>query len=164
MKKILYVLFLISAIVSSCSKDEDSQGDQTKSSQPYEHKQTADTNHKQDKPTTTENKTDKPSFNDFSKPEKTISPVEAGEYQGKVVTVKGFVADVTKLEKVAYLNFVKRYPENPFTAVIFADKFSDFGNIEMFENKTVEVTGRVSQYKGKPQIILNSPNQIKTIR
>ncbi len=100
------------------------------------------------------------SFRD-EKPVAVITPLEAGDYTGKTVTVKGFVADVYKSEKVAYLNFVEKYPDNPFTAVIFADKFSDFGDIQKFKGKNVEVTGRVSMYKNKPQIILNNESQIK---
>lgn len=103
---------------------------------------------------------DKPSFQN-EKPVAVISPLEAMDYNGKTVTVKGFVADIYQSEKVAYLNFVEKFPNNPFTAVIFAREFSDFPEIEKYRNKDVEVTGRVSMYKGKPQIILNNPSQIK---
>jgi hypothetical protein len=89
-----------------------------------------------------------------------ISPLEAGEYHGKLVTVKGFVADIYQSDKVAYLNFVEKYPNNPFTGVIFASKFADFPNIDKYKNKNVEITGRVSKFKDKPQIILNDPKQI----
>lgn len=97
---------------------------------------------------------------DIGKPEAVISPLEAGNYHGRVVTVKGFVADVYQSDKVAYLNFVEKFPNNPFTAVIFSSKFSDFPDIVKYKNKDVEVTGRVSKYKEKAQIILNSPKQI----
>lgn len=95
------------------------------------------------------------------KPVAVITPLEAQDYNGKTVTVKGFVADIYQSEKVAYLNFVKKFPDNPFTAVIFARQFEDFPDINKFRGKDVEVTGRVSIYKGKPQIILNSPSQLK---
>ncbi|MBN8584433.1 MAG: hypothetical protein J0M37_05005 [Ignavibacteria bacterium] len=97
---------------------------------------------------------------EIGKPEAVISPLEAGNYNGRTVTVKGFVADVYQSEKVAYLNFVEKFPKNPFTAVIFASKFSDFPDIINYKNKDVEVTGRVSMYREKAQIILNSPKQI----
>lgn len=100
------------------------------------------------------------SFKD-EKPVAVISPVEANDYVGKTVTVKGFVADVYQSEKVAYLNFVEKYPRNPFTAVIFASQFEDFPDIVKFKGRDVEVTGRVSFFKGKPQIIINKPSQIK---
>jgi Family of unknown function (DUF5689)/tRNA_anti-like len=102
---------------------------------------------------------------DYKKKEVTvvavISPLEAAEYEGKMVTVKGFVADIYRSEKVAYLNFVKKYPDNPFTAVIFARSFADFPDIDKYLNQEVEVTGIMSKYKGKPQIILNSPDKLK---
>ncbi|MEO8512058.1 MAG: hypothetical protein ABI543_00730 [Ignavibacteria bacterium] len=110
----------------------------------------------------TENKSDKTSGSNFynEKPVAVISPLEAGDYNGKTVTVKGFVADVYQSDKVAYLNFVEKFPKNPFTAVIFASKFSDFPDIAKYRNKDVEVTGRVSMYREKAQIILNNPKQI----
>jgi len=98
---------------------------------------------------------------DRKKPIATISPLEAADYHGKLVVVKGFVADIYQSDKVAYLNFVEKYPDNPFTAVIFASKFSDFPDIGKYKNKNVEVSGFISQFKGKPQIILNDPKQIK---
>lgn len=106
------------------------------------------------------NSTDK-SFSKDEKPVAVITALEANDYLGKTVTVKGFVADIYKSEKVAYLNFVEKYPENPFTAVIFANKFADFGDINKYKGKNVEVTGRVSVYNKKPQVILNSESQIK---
>ena len=107
-------------------------------------------------------RTDEYKGSNFSneKPVAVISPLEAGDYNGKTVTVKGFVADVYQSDKVAYLNFVEKFPKNPFTAVIFASKFGDFPDIIKYRNKDVEVTGRVSMYKEKAQIILNSPKQI----
>ena len=66
-------------------------------------------------------------------------------------------------DKVAYLNFEKKYPDNPLTATIFEKHFSDFDDLTKYENRTVEVKGRVTKYKGKPQIILNSENQIRIV-
>lgn len=98
------------------------------------------------------------------KPEAVISPLQAKDHIGRVVAVKGFVADVYKTEKVAYLNFVEKFPDNPFSGVIFANKFKDFGDMNIYEGKNVELTGRVTAYKEKPQIILDSPEQIKIIQ
>jgi DNA/RNA endonuclease YhcR with UshA esterase domain len=94
-------------------------------------------------------------------PEKTITALEAGDNVGKVVIVKGFVAEVHKTENVEYLNFVEKFPNNPFSGVIFKDQFDEFGDINIYSNKEVELTGRISTFKGKPQIILDSKSQIK---
>ncbi len=93
-----------------------------------------------------------------------ISPLEASEYIGKFVAVRGYVAEVTKRERVAYLNFVERFPRNPFTGVIFAGKFDEFGDLDIYLHKEVEVSGLISTYKGGAQIILNDKSQIKIVK
>lgn len=171
MKKFIrYSLILLAvSIFISCGKEkkpeftDDDTGQKTLETRKEEQKQevkqdkTADTNSQ-----SRNNKTQDYKSNNFEseKPVAVISPLEAGDYNGKTVTVKGFVADIYQSEKVAYLNFVQKYPNNPFTAVIFASKFTDFPDIIKYKNKNVEVTGRVSMYREKPQIILNSTKQI----
>lgn len=177
--KYLNIIFLIIFSVSlfSCGKDKkpefvddktDSKTNDTKTEQLNNSENSVDDNSVQ-KNDTTNNNTDNSNqknpnskYKDFEneKPVAVISPLEANDYNGKTVTVKGFVADVYQSEKVAYLNFVEKFPNNPFTAVIFASKFSDFPDIIKYKNKDIEVTGRVSMFKGKPQIICNSPKQI----
>jgi len=98
------------------------------------------------------------------KPEVVISPLEANQNVGKFAAVKGYVAEVNKRERVAYLNFVESYPKTPFTGVIFAGDFDKFGNLSQYLYKNVEVTGLISTYRNKPQIILNAPSQIKIIK
>jgi hypothetical protein len=92
-----------------------------------------------------------------------ISPLDASEYMGKYVTVKGFIADVYQSDKVAYLNFVKKYPDNPFTGVVFARMFDSFGDLQVYAGKDVEISGRISTFRGKPQMILDKPSQIKLV-
>jgi DNA/RNA endonuclease YhcR with UshA esterase domain len=92
-----------------------------------------------------------------------LKTTETADKIGSNAYVTGYVADVNVREKVAYLNFDGRYPGNTFTAVIFPDKYEVFGDLMKYRNKTVEVKGRIGQYKGKPQIILNSKEQIKII-
>lgn len=91
----------------------------------------------------------------------TIKPSSAGKHIGQNATVKGYVADVHITKKVAYLNFDNKYPNHTFTGVIFARSFSVFDDLEQYEGKNVELTGEISEYKGKPQIILENKNQIK---
>ena len=92
-----------------------------------------------------------------------IKSIEAKSYVGEYAIVRGYVASVYEREKVAYLNFEKSYPDNPFTATIFAKHFPDFDDLSEYDNRTVEVKGKITEYKGKPQIILNSEEQIKII-
>lgn len=153
------VLIICSVLFCSCGKKETkyeelsgeapSVTDTLKKSKP-----TTENSEKQD--------TKKQSYTDL-KPEKTISALEAKDNVGKIVIVKGFVADVYQSDRVAYLNFVEKYPRNPFTAVIFPRSFEEFGNLYEYMGKNVAVTGRVTIYKDKPQIILNDKAQIKVL-
>ncbi len=164
-------IFIVSALIFvSCGKDkkpeftDENTGQNTpremKNDEPKKEVKQESTVDTLDTKTNTNQQNTKNRNFDIGKPEAVISPLEAGNYHGRVVTVKGFVADVYQSDKVAYLNFVEKFPNNPFTAVIFSSKFSDFPDIINYKNKDVEVTGRVSKYKEKAQIILNSPKQI----
>jgi len=98
------------------------------------------------------------------KPEIVISPLEVKDHIGKFVAFRGYFAEVNKRELVAYLNFVESYPKTPFTGVIFASDFDKFGDLSQFLHKDVEITGLISVYRNKPQIILNDESQIKIIK
>ncbi|MEO8447883.1 MAG: hypothetical protein ABI528_10330 [bacterium] len=92
-----------------------------------------------------------------------ISAKEVKDYIGDSLLISGYVADLYLGEKVAYLNFENKFPKNTFSCVIFSGKFNEFGDLSKFKGKNVEVTGRISVFKGKPQTVLNSPDQIKII-
>jgi DNA/RNA endonuclease YhcR with UshA esterase domain len=163
MKHIKSILSLVVVIqFFSCGKKDEEYIDEKhveKQTNQSEKKDTSKQNiqlQNTDKKNSSENKS-----NFELKPEKIITPLEASDNIGKVVTVKGFIAEVYKKENVEYLNFMEKYPDNPFEGVIFQKKFDEFGDINIYNNKNVEITGLVSSFKGKPQIILNSKDQIK---
>ncbi len=91
-----------------------------------------------------------------------ITPEAAASHVGETATIKGVVAQVyTSRSGVTFLDMGARYPDNPFAAVIFpedADKFPDVGSLS---GKVVEVTGSVRVYKGKPEIILRTADQLE---
>lgn len=149
-KSCLYVCFLTALLLFSCGRRDEKYQEFTEE----RHEPSAET--RED--------TSKPQPLKIKPSDIVISPIEASAYLGKYVTVKGYVAQVTKREKVAYLNFVEEFPKSPFAAVIFASRFSDFQDIQKYEHKNVEVTGIVSTYKGNAQIILNDPSQIKVVK
>lgn len=90
-----------------------------------------------------------------------ISWEDAGSHIGEYVTVEGTVVAAYNSGKACFLNFHPNY-RIYFTAVIFASSFNRFpSNPERYYlNKRVQVTGRIKEYKGKPEIILNDPSQI----
>jgi DNA/RNA endonuclease YhcR with UshA esterase domain len=177
MNKVKFLLIILSAfLLLSCGKQDENESEnagdengetteqQTTESKEQPAGESDDTLKEQPKSKTDTGKSSEElRFYSNAKPEAVISPLQASDYIGRVVTVKGFVAEVHRVEKVEYLNFVERFPENPFSGVIFASRFKDFGDITIYEGKNVELTGRVTVYKGKPQIIMDGKEQIKIL-
>jgi DNA/RNA endonuclease YhcR with UshA esterase domain len=94
--------------------------------------------------------------------EKVIPDAEASLYAGESVAVKGIIANVFQSNKGnIFLNFGSPYPNQTLYAVIFGKDAAKFGNVKAYEGKTVIVTGVVQSYKGKAEIILKDPGQIK---
>ncbi|MEO8665423.1 MAG: hypothetical protein ABI462_07990 [Ignavibacteria bacterium] len=94
---------------------------------------------------------------------KTISSKEVKQHVGDSLNIDGFIADIYLSDKVAYLNFENKFPKNLFTCAIFAGRMEEFGDLSKFKGKNVRVTGKITTYKNKPQVILNSKDQIKII-
>ena len=92
-----------------------------------------------------------------------IRPDEAPRHLGQVVTVEGVVSDVHHAAsgRTTFIDIGGRYPNNPFTAVIFSDGASKFPDVDTLNGKTVDVTGMIKNYKDRPEIILNDANQVK---
>ncbi len=93
----------------------------------------------------------------------TIGPADARAHVGQTVTVEGTVDQVYTARRsgVTFLDMGGRYPNEAFMAVIFADDASAFPNVHAFEGKTVDITGPVRLYRGKPEIILRDAGQLK---
>ena len=88
----------------------------------------------------------------------TIRPDEAPRHFGQVVTIEGVVSDVHHAAS-GRATFIA--PNNPFTAVIFSDDANKFPDVDTLGGKTVDITGIIKNYKNRPEIILNDPNQVK---
>lgn len=94
----------------------------------------------------------------------TISAKNAGSYVGRTVKVRGKVLDVARSQKAIFINFGKDWRRD-FTAVIFKGNFKDFEaagiNPMNYKGRTVVISGVVQKYKGRPEIIVMTPAQIK---
>jgi hypothetical protein len=91
-------------------------------------------------------------------PVKTIPPEEAGQ----LVTVKGVVsADTTSGRGNRFLNMGGTYPNQAFTGWIPTKNAGAFSVLPNVTGKTCSITGQVQTYKGKPEIFLNSPSQVR---
>jgi micrococcal nuclease len=89
----------------------------------------------------------------------------AGKYIGKEIIIEGKVVDTYRSLKssTVFLNFEKPYPNQCFTAVIFRSNLYKFiQNPENYYlNKRVRVFGKIKEYQGRPEIILEDPSQIE---
>jgi DNA/RNA endonuclease YhcR with UshA esterase domain len=89
--------------------------------------------------------------------------IEAKALVGETKTISGVVAQVTARENMTYLNFDKPYPDMPFTGVIFASRTNQFSNLQNLEGRRVLITGKITQHDGRPEIIIDSTNQLKVM-
>ena len=91
-----------------------------------------------------------------------ISYTEAPEHVGEYAWVEGRVDHVYTSEKgTIFINFCPDYKTSPFGAVIFVSDAYKFPNPKQYEGETVEITGLIRSYQGRPEIVLNGPGQIK---
>ena len=94
---------------------------------------------------------------------KKIGAAEASKFYDEDMTVTGKVAQVSIRPTVAFLNLDQAGPTSPFTAVIFQDNLAAFGDLQKFKDRSVEISGTITEYHGKPEVILGSTNQIKVV-
>ena len=91
----------------------------------------------------------------------TYTAVEAAKHVGETATITDKVDGVHQSSKGnIFLNMGGKYPNQAFTAFIPSASAAQFPNPQQYEGRTVAVSGKVTLYKGKPEIIVNSPSQI----
>jgi len=85
---------------------------------------------------------------------------DADKYYGQYVIVEGTIVDTYNSGEVCFLNF--HSSQQYLTAVIFACDFPNFPERpEIFYlGKGVHIIGIIKQYKGRPEIIVKTPDQI----
>jgi DNA/RNA endonuclease YhcR with UshA esterase domain len=146
MKQLIFITFaLLLALILGCKKNSDEIQVQKSTSEVTDVKKTEE----------------EIPENENKNPTKVYSSYEAASHEGEFASVKGFVADVYFSEKAVFMNFEKKYPSNIFTAVVFKRDLNKFQDLNQYKNKYVKVEGVIKLYKGKPEIILKSPQQIK---
>jgi len=59
------------------------------------------------------------------------------------------------------LDIDKRYPDEPFTIVIFGNDRPKFGQPELaLQGKRICATGKIELYQGKAKVVVHDPGQI----
>ena len=89
---------------------------------------------------------------------------DAADFMGQEKVVAGTIVDSFHNNTALFLNFDPDF-RNTLTVVVFSNDFPGFGGADALESqmlgKKIRVTGEISNYRGRPQIIVNSPNQIE---
>jgi len=88
----------------------------------------------------------------------------AGRYVGKYKTVEGTISRTHNSGKACFLNFHNNWTRY-FSLVIFENVFHRFeGHPEdYYLNKRVRASGKIKLYKGRPEMVIDHPHQIKII-
>jgi DNA/RNA endonuclease YhcR with UshA esterase domain len=94
-----------------------------------------------------------------------ITAAEAKDHVGEVRTVCGKVVSTHYASgskgQPTFLNLDEPYPKEDFTILIWGSDRAKFGTPETkYKDARVCVTGKITSYRGKPEIIATEPSQI----
>ena len=96
---------------------------------------------------------------------KKITPGEAMSYTNHPykLIVTGEVVEVFETDKAVHLNFGKPRPDQTFSVVVYAYAAPSFPGLKEMKGKTVEATGFILEYEGKPVMYLKDPKDLKVV-
>ena len=95
-----------------------------------------------------------------------ITAAQAAQHVGEVQTVRGVVVSATYALRAkgqpTFLNLDKPFPNEIFTVLIWGSDRGKFATPpeDSFKGKTVRVTGKITAYRGTPEIVVHDPGQI----
>lgn len=100
------------------------------------------------------------------KAEPIIQANQSQSYLGKYVTACGVLADFKHFRKVHMFNLDKPYPNHSLTIAIFNNDYNLIrqylgGDLEQYINQRICATGVIKRYKGKNEIIVKSPMNLR---
>ena len=95
-----------------------------------------------------------------------LTAAQAKEHFGQNATVCGEVVSTSYADsskgRPTFLNLDKQYPHQVFTVVIWGENRTKFGKPEEdYKGKRMCVSGKITAYAGKPEIVVSDPKQIK---
>ena len=98
--------------------------------------------------------------------QKKLTAAEAKEHFGETTTVCGKVVSTSYADSSrghpTFLNLDKPYPNQIFTTVIWGENRSKFGKPEEdYKGKRICVSGTITAYGGKPEMVVSDPSQLK---
>ena len=97
--------------------------------------------------------------------QKKLTSAESKDHIGETATVCGNVVSTryasSSKGQPTFLNLDKPYPSQVFTVVIWGSNRGKFGRPEVeYKEKRICVTGKITEYRGVPQVIADDPAQI----
>lgn len=97
---------------------------------------------------------------------KRLATSEAKDHIGELATVCGKVASTRYASgtrgKPTFLNLDKPYPNPIFTVLIWGTSRDKFGvPEEKYRDKQICVTGKITEYRGAPGIVLADPENVE---
>lgn len=89
-----------------------------------------------------------------------LAPEEAKSHVGEIATVRGKVFDVHVSQKGdVFINIGGKHPNTPFTAVCFKQAIPT-DQLKELDGKTISVRGKIKDYNGQIEIVLETADQI----
>ena len=97
---------------------------------------------------------------------KRLTAAEAKDHTGEQAIVCGRVASTryaaTTRGKPTFLNLDKPYPSQVFAVLIWGENRVKFGTPEeQYRGRQICVTGRITEYRKTPEIVLSDPQSIE---
>jgi hypothetical protein len=94
-----------------------------------------------------------------------LTAAQAKDHFGQTATVCGEVVTTSYADSSkghpTFLNLDKPYPNQIFTVVIWGENRTKFGKPEEdYKGKRICVSGKITAYAGKPEIVVSDPKQM----
>ncbi|HUY62557.1 MAG TPA: phospholipase D-like domain-containing protein [Candidatus Paceibacterota bacterium] len=92
-----------------------------------------------------------------------IAYMDAPNHVGDYASVSGTLVDAyAAASGTVFLDFCASYRTCPFSGVIFADDAAKFGDLSRYAGNAVTLTGTISSYNGRAEMILIDPSQLSS--
>lgn len=90
-------------------------------------------------------------------------PITQARYHiGKEKCITGKVVKVTRVDSgTHFLNFCEDYRVCPFQVVVFRGDLKHVGDVRQLQGKVIEIHGTITDYDGRPEIILKQSSQLR---